>query len=114
MDTMKILVMFASELDIPASEGRDALKGTSIEYFFYGENGEQVQPKLLVEDTAGMRRGKSFLDPEIIKKISYIPGIYDGTFEMSMVANGKPTLKLKDINFVGQAAITLKPEKEVK
>ena len=55
MDKMKILVMFVQELDIPASEGRDALRGTSIEYFFFGDNGEIVQPKIIVEDTAGMR-----------------------------------------------------------
>lgn len=114
MDTMKILVMFASELDIPASEGREALRGTSIEYFFFGENGEQVQPKICVDGTVGMRRGKSFLNPEIIHKISYIPGIYEGKFEMQIGSNGKPTLKLVDMNFVGQAAITIKPEKEAK
>lgn len=114
MDTMKILVMFASELDIPAKEGHAAFHATSIEYFFFGENGELVQPKLLVDDTVGMRRGKSNLDPEMIKKISYIPGIYEGTFEMSMGSKGVPTLKLNDLNFVGQVAITLKPEKEVK
>lgn len=114
MDKMKILVMFVQELDIPASEGRDALRGTSIEYFFFGDNGEIVQPKLIVEDTAGMRRGKSMLPPELIHKISYIPGIYDGTFEMTIGSNGKPTLKLTDLNFVGKASITLASEKEVK
>ena len=36
MDKMKVLLMFATELDIPANpkEGRDALHGTSVEYFF--------------------------------------------------------------------------------
>lgn len=114
MDKMKILVMFAHELDIPASEGRDALRGTSIEYFFFGESGEMVQPKLCVDGTVGMRRGKSFLSPEMIHHVSYIPGIYDGTFEMQVGSNGKPTLKLTDLNFIGKASISMVPEKEVK
>ena len=54
------------------------------------------------------------LPPELIHKISYIPGIYDGTFEMTIGSNGKPTLKLTDLNFVGKASITLASEKEVK
>ncbi len=114
MDKMKILVMFAQELDVPSSEGRDALRGTSVEYFFYGENGEMVQPKLCVDGTAGMRRGKSFLSPEMIHHLSYVPGIYDGTFEMSIGSNGKPTLKLTDLVYTGKVSITQIPEKEVK
>ena len=110
----RVLIMYSGLIDIKAREGHDAVEGVSVEYFFFGENGELVQPKLLVDDTVGMRRGKSNLDPEMIKKISYIPGIYEGTFEMSMGAKGVPTLKLNDLNFVGQAAISLKPEKEVK
>ena len=113
MDTMKVLVMFATELDIPANfkEGRDALHGTSVEYFFYGENGEQVQPKLCVEGTAGTRRGKGFLSPELIHKITYVPGIYDAQFEMTVDSKGKPMLKLVDLDFAGQAVINFKPEK---
>lgn len=114
MDKMRILVMFAQELDIPASEGREALRGTSIEYFFFGNSGELVQPKLCVDGTVGMRRGKSFLDPDCIRKVSYIPGIYDGTFEMQVGSNGKPTLKLTDLDFIGKASISLVSEKEVK
>ena len=116
MDKMKVLVMFAMELDIPADpkEGRDALQGTSVEYFFYGENGVQVQPKLCVDGTVGMRRGKSMLPPELIHKISYIPGIYDAQFEMTVDSKGKPSLKLVDLDFIGKANISLIPEKEVK
>lgn len=114
MDEMKILVMFVQELDIPAQEGRNALSGTSVEYFFFGNNGELVSPKLCVDGTVGMRRGKSFLPPESIRKISYIPGVYDGVFEMTVGSNGKPTLKLTDLNFVGKASISMVHEKEVK
>lgn len=112
MDVMRILLMFAAELDIPARDGHDAICGTSVEYFFYGQNGEMVEPKVTVDGTSGMRRGKSFLPPEIIDKVSYIPGIYDGKFEMTVGSNGKPTLKLLDLSFVGKAKITLdEPQK---
>lgn len=114
MDKMKILVMFVQKLDIAAEEGRDALHGTSVEYFFFGENGEMVSPKLCVDGTVGMRRGKSFLSPDAIRNISYVPGVYDGVFEMTVGSNGKPTLKLTGLNFVGKAAISMTPEKEVK
>lgn len=114
MDKMKILLMFVSELDIPSSEGRDAIQGTSIEYFFFGNDGELVKPRLCVDGTVGMRRGKSFLSPDMINNVSYVPGIYDGQFEMQVDSKGKPSLKLVDLEFIGKANISLVPEKEVK
>lgn len=114
MDNMKILVMFVQQLDIPAREGHNGLSGTSVEYFFYGSNGELVSSKLCVDGTVGMRRGKSFLPPDSIRKVSYVPGVYDGVFEMAVGSDGKPTLKLTDLNFVGRASISMVHEKEVK
>ena len=114
MDKMKVLVMFASAIDIPAREGSAALSGTSVEYFFFGDHGELVEPKLCVDGTIGMRRGKSFLQPDKIRKISYIPGIYDATFEMVVGSDGKPKLNLTDLNFVSKASISATPDKEAK
>lgn len=113
MNRMKVLLMYVSALDIPArvdpktGEMHDALAGVSMEYFFFGEHGEQLEPKISADGTSGIRRGKVFIrDPKVINRISYIPGIYDGEFELKVGADGKPMLNLVDVDFVAKASIT--------
>lgn len=105
MDNMKILLMYAGAIDMKGSDG-DAIKGVSAEYYFFGEKGEMLESKISADDVSGIRRGKCFMDFEVAKKVSYVPGIYDGTFEMSVGGDGKPVLKLVDINFINKASIT--------
>lgn len=103
MDQMKVVVFYASEISIPATNESNAVNGTSIEYFFFGENGELFEPKPVgIKDTdIGLRRGKAFLDYTVFRdKLLMVPGIYDGTFEMQVGNNGKPTLRLVNLNFV--------------
>lgn len=115
---MRVMVFFTSVLDIPARKDKDgdheALNGVSLEYLFFGENGEQVESKVSPDGSCGTRRGKAFMDSSVVNKISYVPGIYDGTFEMSVNKDGKPTLRLTDIDFVTKAVITAQPVKEDK
>lgn len=105
MNKFKVMIMFSSLLDIPAREGHDALSGVSVEYYFFGENGELVAPKISADGTSGTRRGKVFMDSSIARKINYVPGIYDGTFEMNVGSDGKPVLKMIDIDYVGKVSI---------
>lgn len=111
MDKFKVLLMYSGEIDIEATKERTGVHGVSVEYYFYGNNGELVQPKISADGISGTRRGKVFMTPEIINKVSYIPGIYDGTFQMSVGSDGKPVLKLVDIDFVGKAVISCAEDK---
>jgi hypothetical protein len=114
MNQFKILLMYSGVVNIPASNGQSAVNGLSVEYYFFGENGEQLQPKISADGVSGTRRGKVFLDEAMAKKVSFVPGIYNGTFEMSIGSDGKPVLKLTDIDFVGKAQIAVMPEKDNK
>lgn len=111
----KVLIMYAALLDIPPRDGGDRVTGVSVEYFFFGDNGEQLVPKIYADDVSGTRRGKSFIsDPALISKISYVPGIYEGTFAMNIGADGKAVLKLVDFDFLSKASITAVEEKPSK
>lgn len=79
-----------------------------MEFLFYGEHGEQVEPTVSADGVSGTRRGKSFLSEDKLHKVSYVPGIYDGTFEMTVGSDGKPVLKLVDVDFVDAAVISPK------
>lgn len=111
MDKIRVLLMFSGLINMEATKDRDAVHGLSVEYYFYGNNGEMVQPRVSADGVSGTRRGKVFMTPEMENKISYIPGIYDGKFEMAVGSDGKPVLKLVDIDFVGKAVISCAEEK---
>lgn len=110
-DEFKILIMYSGLIDVPEDKEHDRINGLSVEYFFFGSNGEMVTPKISADGISGIRRGKSFLSPETVNKISYVPGIYNGHFEMTVDSKGKPTLKLRDLDFVAKASITEMPDK---
>lgn len=111
MNKFRIFLYYSGLVDIKAREGHDAVEGVSMEFLFYGEHGEQVEPTVSADGVSGTRRGKSFLAPDKLHKVSYVPGIYDGTFDMSIGSDGKPVLKLVDVDFVSAAVISMKDNK---
>ena len=128
MNKFRIFLFYSGLVDIKAREGHDAVEGVSMEFLFYGEHGEQVEPVVsadvvsvssvgeslynfygfVCDGVSGTRRGKSFLKADKVHKVSYVPGIYDGTFEMTVGSDGKPVLKLTDVDFVAPALISMK------
>lgn len=108
MNKFRFFLFYSGLVDIKAREGHDAVEGVSMEFLFYGEHGEQVEPVVSADGISGTRRGKSFLKADKVHKVSYVPGIYDGTFEMTVGSDGKPVLKLTDVDFVAPALISMK------
>ena len=105
MNKFRIFLYYSGLVDMKATETRDAVKGVSMEFLFYGEHGEQVEPTVSADGVSGTRRGKSFLSEDKLHKVSYVPGIYD---EMTVGSDGKPVLKLVDVDFVDAAVISPK------
>lgn len=114
MDEFRVLLMYSGVIDIAARDGHDAVNGLSVEYYFFGKNGEMVTPRVPEDGISGTRRGKVFMDSQLASKIRFVPGIYDGKFEMSVGSDGKPVLKLVDIDYVGKAAISVVEDKVIK
>lgn len=108
MNKFKILLMYSGAIDMASSDSGERIEGVSMECYFFGENGEQLEPKVVADGVSGTRRIKSFLSLDKIHKVKYVPGIYDGTFELTVGSNGKPTLKLVDVDYIGKAEITMK------
>ena len=85
------------------------LQGVSVEYYFFGQNGEQLAPVADDSGDMGIRRSKASLPYEMKEKLMFVPGIYDGDFEMAVGSDGKPVLKLIDIDFIGKVNMSLEP-----
>ena len=98
---MNILITYAKSYDIK-EEGKEAMRGVTVNYFFYGKEGEQMKPmrSLKPDEAIGYQRGKVSLDYEMRSKIPCAPGIYEGDFIMAIGADGKPVLKLVDVQYL--------------
>lgn len=93
MNTMKILVTFANSYDI------DGTRGMTLNYFFWGEDGEAMTSKVTpVKDPAGVQRAKCAMPYETREKISFVPGIYEAKMGFRVGSDGKPVMTIEDIS----------------
>lgn len=99
---MRILVTFANTYDMPAETGRDAMKGCIVHYYFLGDDGQAFAPQFSMDTVSplGYQRSKVSMDYTMRAKIKSAPGIYDGSFAMTVGSDGKPVLKLIDLDYV--------------
>lgn len=95
----RILVFYAGQYSI--SDSRQS--GCSIEYFFAGDEDDdhlsplQMQLKRPGDDSIGMRRAKANLPFSAMDKITAVPSLYMGSFNMRVGADGKPVQVLTDL-----------------
>lgn len=95
---MPILITYAKSYEMEDEN----LKGCTVHYFFYGEDGSGITPIHSVknDEAVGYQRGKVSLPYEMRSKIPWAPAIYMGEFIMTVGSDGKPVMKLVDVEFV--------------
>lgn len=109
MNKSKILVTYANTYSIVDEKTGAVNEGCSLRYFFFGETGEGFRSTNNMSGGAvGYQLAKCSLDIEKRKKISFVPGVYDATFEMSIGSDGKPVMKVVDLDYVAEAEILVK------
>lgn len=88
-------------------EAGDKLAGCSVHYMFWGENGEVLASEAEFDPTkpVGVQRAKCSVDSVLRNKIVVAPGLYEGTFEMVVGADGKPVNRLRDVAFISHLEI---------
>ncbi len=92
-----ILVFFANAIDTTGEDG-SRIYGCTIHYVFLNTM-ISAQSEYDITKAVGMQRGKSWVDYNMRDKVRIAPAIYEGTFEMAVGSDGKPTLKLTDIAY---------------
>ncbi len=92
-----ILVFFANAIDTIGEDG-SKIRGCTIHYVFLNQM-YAVQSEYDITKPVGMQRGKSWVDYAMRDKVRLAPAIYEGTFEMAVGSDGKPSLKLTDIAY---------------
>ena len=87
--TSRILVLSADCI-----EGE--VRGTSVIYTF----NTTLDPVINSSTSFGQKAAKVWGDVELFRKINHAPALYDGKFIMRVGSDGKPTLRLVDLDFV--------------
>lgn len=108
----KILVMYAKEYDMPPENGKDRTTGCTVNYYFFGENGEALKSQIAPSGAVGYQRGKVSLEYADRAKIYEVPAIYEGTFVMTIGSDGKPVSRLVDVKYVCPFSFAPAPEPE--
>ena len=102
----KIVILFANLYDMKDEDG-NKLAGCSVHYMFWGENGEVLASEAEFDPTkpVGIQRAKCSVDSVLRNKIVVAPGLYEGTFEMTVGSDGKPVNRLRDVAFISHLEI---------
>lgn len=112
MNKSKILLTYANTYDMQQDNG-DRVRGTSVQYFFLGDDMKLMDSKEVEYGKAGgVQRAKASMDYEVMKdKVKFVPGIYDADFSMSIGSDGKPVLKVIDMDFFAKCELKPVPVK---
>lgn len=100
MNKMRILLMYANPYDMIGEKGK-SITGCTLNYFFWGDAGETLKPIESTTGAVGYQRAKCSIDLELRHKILKAPAIYDASFAMAVGSDGKPVLKVVDLDYVG-------------
>ena len=103
----RILLTFANAFDMTDEKTGKQNVGCSIRYYFFGENGEMFKTMSGYDGPIGYQCAKCSLDPVMRGKIKKAPAFYDAEFSMSIGSDGKPVMKVVDLEFVGDVYIEL-------
>lgn len=106
MDSQRIMVTYVSEYNMKNDDGQQ-VEGCTVNYFFFGQNGENFKGMTNEKGAIGFQRAKCSIDISQRAQFPKVPGIYDASFIMSVGSDGKPVLKLSTIDFIGDVELKL-------
>lgn len=104
----QIILLYAGQYSILDEKTGTINQGVTCNYYF--------NVNLVAEDntngTKGTRPAKSSCDYNLMSKIVKAPGLYNAEFSMNIGSDGKPVLKICDLEFLSE--IVMQPVSMVK
>lgn len=104
---MQIILLYAGQYQIVDESSGEVKQGVTCNYYFNTD--------LRAEDnkngSKGTRPAKGSIDFELMKKIKSAPALYNAKFEMNIGSDGKPVLRILDLDYVSDIFIGPAPNK---
>jgi len=111
----KIILLFANYYKMVDERTGAITEGITSNYYFNIE----LKPQGNDNGSVGMRPAKGGIPLEHLGKIKVAPAIYEASFDMAIGSDGKPVLKIIDLDFVEEMCMvplssvnTPEPKKE--
>lgn len=98
---VRVLILYAKPYRINDEQTGEIKEGVSCNYYM----GDKLETVLNKDGSRGMRPAKCSLDIDKFSKIITAPAFYDAQFEMTVGADGKPVLKITDLEFTSTARL---------
>lgn len=96
----KIIVLYAGQFDMTNENGQQQ-RGTSVSYYF----ADQFHAQDNKDGTKGMRPAKCTMDYHDMAKIPTAPALYNAKFSYKVGSDGKPVLRIDDLQLLGDVQI---------
>lgn len=110
MNKQRILLMYAGEYDMKTEDGR-VMKGCTLKYFFFGNNGELLSVHRDQVGGVGYQNAKSNASYDIRDQVIAAPAVYDAEFDMRVGGDGKPVLLVTALHYVSDAIFSMVEKK---
>lgn len=98
---IQIILLYASQYSIVDEKTGVISEGITCNYYFntdlHAEDNEN--------GSKGTRPAKGTLNVSLFKKIVSAPGLYEATFDMNIGSDGKPVLKMVDLDYICDVSI---------
>lgn len=98
---MQIILLYAGQYQIVDESSGEIKQGVTCNYYFNTD--------LRAEDnkngTKGTRPAKGSIDFLLMKKIKSAPALYEAEFEMQIGSDGKPVLRIQDLDYISDIFI---------
>lgn len=104
---MQIILLYAGQYQITDETTGEIKQGVTCNYYFNTD----LHAKDNKNGSKGTRPAKGSVDFGLMNKITSAPGLYDAEFEMNVGSDGKPTLKIQDLDYVSDVIIGPAPAK---
>lgn len=103
---MQIILLYASQYEITDERTGEIKAGVTCNYYF--------NTNLKAEDNSngskGTRPAKGSIDFLLMKKVVSAPALYNAKFEMNVGSDGKPVLKIRDLDYISDVVIVPAPD----
>lgn len=106
----KIIILYASSYEMTDEKTGRFNSGVSLSYF----PSDSLAPLNNENGSFGKKAAKGTMPFERFGKISTCPAVYEATFEMAVGKDGKPTLNVVDVDYVGAIDAKIVPLPTVK
>lgn len=97
----KIILLFANYYKMVDERTGVVTEGITSNYYFNTE----LKPVGNDNGAVGTRPAKGGIPLGLLGKITVAPAIYEATFDMSIGSDGKPVLKIADLEYVEDISI---------